>query len=185
MRSPRVPVEEQYRLIMECRQSGLSDHQWCLNNDINPGTFYNWVKRLRQNSCRDIPERNQLADRKVVQQEVVKIEMNAAAPIDFVGTSTMELAMGWWYPNPYSSQDPDIMGDVLDMAFNTENKELVVILSNGQIMFCHEKYCRFHSAVDMITNFNVDAYDFRGCICSESITNQIRQNGGLIDKVFH
>lgn len=94
MRSPRVPVEEQYRLIMECRQSGLSDHQWCLNNDINPGTFYNWVKCLRQNSCRDIPERNQLADQKVVQQEVVKIEMNAATPIDFVGTSTMELAIG-------------------------------------------------------------------------------------------
>lgn len=87
--------------------------------------------------------------------------------------------MGWWYPNPYSSQDPAIKGDVLDMAFNTENKELVAILSNGQIMFCHEKYCRFHSAIDMITNFNVDAYDFRGCICSESITNQIRQNGGL------
>ena len=94
MRSPRVPVEEQYRLIMECRQSGLSDHQWCLNNDITPGTFYNWVKRLRQNRCRDIPERNQLADQKVVQQEVVKIEMNAATPIDFVGTSTMELAIG-------------------------------------------------------------------------------------------
>lgn len=39
MRAPRVPVEEQYRLIMECRKSGLSDYQWCLNNDINPGTF--------------------------------------------------------------------------------------------------------------------------------------------------
>ena len=88
--------------------------------------------------------------------------------------------MGWWYSNPYSSQDPAIKGDVLDMAFNTENKELAVILSNGQIMFCHEKYCRFHSAVDIITNFNVDMYDFRGCICSESIKNQIRQNGGLI-----
>ena len=48
MRAPRVPVEEQYRLIMEYRKSGLSDHQWCLNNDINPGTFYNWVKRLRK-----------------------------------------------------------------------------------------------------------------------------------------
>ena len=88
--------------------------------------------------------------------------------------------MGWWYSNPYSSQDPAIKGDVLDMAFNTENKELAVILSNGQIMFCHEKYCRFHSAVAIITNFNVDMYDFRGCICSESIKNQIRQNGGLI-----
>ncbi len=37
MRAPRVPVEEQYRLIMECRKNGLSDYQWCLNNDINPG----------------------------------------------------------------------------------------------------------------------------------------------------
>ena len=46
MRAPRVPVEEQYRLIMEYRKSALSDYQWCLNNDINPGTSYNWVKRL-------------------------------------------------------------------------------------------------------------------------------------------
>ena len=94
MRSPRIPVEEQYRLIMECRQSGLSDHQWCLNKGINLGTFYNWVKRLRQNNCCDIPERNQLADRKVIQQEVAKIEMNAATPIDFVCTNTMDLMIG-------------------------------------------------------------------------------------------
>lgn len=93
MRAPRVPVEEQYRLIMECRQSGLSDHQWCLNNDINPGTFYNWVKRLRQNSCCDIPERNQLTDRKDIPQKVVKIEMNAT-PIDFAAANTMELMIG-------------------------------------------------------------------------------------------
>lgn len=38
---PRVLIEQQYRLIMECRKSRLSDNQWCLNNDINPGTFYN------------------------------------------------------------------------------------------------------------------------------------------------
>ena len=48
MRSKRIPVEEQYRLIMECRQSGLTDHQWCVEHDIKPGTFYNWVRRLRQ-----------------------------------------------------------------------------------------------------------------------------------------
>ena len=30
MRSKRIPAEEQYRLIMECRQSGLTDHQWCV-----------------------------------------------------------------------------------------------------------------------------------------------------------
>lgn len=54
MRSKRIPTEEQYRLIMECRQSGLTDHQWCVEHDIKPGTFYNWVKRLRQKGCVDL-----------------------------------------------------------------------------------------------------------------------------------
>ena len=89
--------------------------------------------------------------------------------------------MGWWYSNPYKKEDPTVRGDILDLSFNTENQELVTILSNGQIMFCHEKYCRFHSATDIITNFNVNAYDFRGCICDRTIREQIRQNGGLIE----
>ena len=60
MRAPRLPVEEQYRLIMECRKRGLSDYQWCLNNDINPGIVYNWVKCLRKNGCGS-PAKNQLS----------------------------------------------------------------------------------------------------------------------------
>jgi len=89
MRAPRVPVEEQYRLIMECRKSGLSDYQWCLNNDINPGTFYNWVKRLRKNGCGDIPEKNQLSTYGQSHQEVVKIEMNSiSVPTENKNTDT-------------------------------------------------------------------------------------------------
>jgi len=88
--------------------------------------------------------------------------------------------MGWWYPNPYSKEDPVIQGDILDLSFNIKNQELVDILSNGQIMFCHEKYCRYHGATDTITKFNVSAYDFLGCICDQMIREQIRQNGGLI-----
>lgn len=48
MNTQRRTAEEQYQLIMECRSSGLSDYQWCTEHDINPGTFYNWVKRLRK-----------------------------------------------------------------------------------------------------------------------------------------
>lgn len=44
MRANAVAADEQYRLIMECRASGLTDYQWCLEHDIKPGTFYNWVK---------------------------------------------------------------------------------------------------------------------------------------------
>ena len=39
MRSKRIPAEEQYRLIMECRQSGLTDHQWCVERKRKIGSF--------------------------------------------------------------------------------------------------------------------------------------------------
>lgn len=40
--------DEQIKLIMECRQSGLTDFEWCRQHAINVGTFYNWVKRLKR-----------------------------------------------------------------------------------------------------------------------------------------
>ena len=98
MRSPRVPAEEQYRLIMECRKSGLSDHQWCLNNDINPGTFYNWVSRLRKSNSVDIPDKNPVSAYVPTDQEVLKIEMNSLSASNAIDKSTdvsvMELVTG-------------------------------------------------------------------------------------------
>lgn len=75
MKAPRIPADEQFRLIMECRASGLIDHEWCLQNDINPGTFYNWVKRLRQKGYAGIPYamRNPVPHK----QEIVKIQLAA------------------------------------------------------------------------------------------------------------
>lgn len=52
----RVPADQQYQLIMECRNSGISDYQWCKEHGIHPGTFYNWVSRLRKKACCKIPE---------------------------------------------------------------------------------------------------------------------------------
>ena len=72
MRATRIPADEQFRLIMECRASGLTDHEWCLQNDIKPGTFYNWVKRLRQKGCTEIPDA--LNGHSPRRQEIVKIE---------------------------------------------------------------------------------------------------------------
>ena len=74
MTSKRVPFEEQLKLIMECRRSGLSDYQWCREHGINPATFYNWVSRHRQKACETIPpaERKNAAASPV--QEVVRID---------------------------------------------------------------------------------------------------------------
>lgn len=48
MKAKRVNREEQLKLIMECRSSGLSDYQWCETHGIHAGTFYNWVSKLRK-----------------------------------------------------------------------------------------------------------------------------------------
>ena len=42
-RKARVPMAEQIRLINECRQSGMTDADWCRENDIAVSTFYNWL----------------------------------------------------------------------------------------------------------------------------------------------
>lgn len=71
----RVSADQQYQLIMECRNSGLTDYQWCKEHGIHPGTFYNWVSRLRKRACYDIPapaSRGSLAPSDV--PEVVKLD---------------------------------------------------------------------------------------------------------------
>lgn len=73
MRAKPVTADEQYRLIMECRASSLTDYQWCIEHNIKPGTFYNWVKRLRQKECATVP--SAVETRRPVKQEIVKINL--------------------------------------------------------------------------------------------------------------
>ena len=47
----RTPMSEQLRLITECRQSGLTDADWCRENGVNPSTFYSWLARCRKSAC--------------------------------------------------------------------------------------------------------------------------------------
>lgn len=80
MRAKPVTADEQYRLIMECRSSGLTDYQWCIEHDIKPGTFYNWVKRLRQKGCVDVHPAGK--NKQSFKQEIVKIDFpNSSTPI--------------------------------------------------------------------------------------------------------
>lgn len=88
--------------------------------------------------------------------------------------------MGWWYANPYRGEDPAIDGDILDIAFNAHNKQLVAIMANGRIMFCDETYCHYHDSFNIITAFDVNAYDFKGCLCPSELKEQLRHNGAEV-----
>ena len=129
MRSKRIPVEEQYRLIMECRQSGLTDHQWCVEHDIKPGTFYNWVKRLRQKGCVDLPASTGRTYRAPEGQEVVRVEFHDTDPIpyeqplnvipaaternNFSVAESMKLSVGSFHLTIPNGTDPQLLAQTL------------------------------------------------------------------------
>ena len=47
----RITIQEKFELIMECRNSGLSDYQWCKQHGLSPSTFYGYVKQVRKHNC--------------------------------------------------------------------------------------------------------------------------------------
>lgn len=119
MRASKVSAKEQYRLVMECRASGLTDCQWCLEHGIKPGTFYNWVKRLRRNPDLEVPAAHQRQTASV-KQEVVKVEFQQSAteeseaitaclPTGALSCLAMELKIGTTEIRVYNGTDPQIL----------------------------------------------------------------------------
>lgn len=95
MRAKPILPDEQLRLILECRNSGLSDYQWCQNNGIKSGTFYNWVSRLRKNGAAVPPCQRKTNTHTVVEQSVVKMNLVSEPEIfsSFVDQNSHEKAM--------------------------------------------------------------------------------------------
>lgn len=77
-----------FALINECRTSGLSDHQWCKENDVCYSTFYYHVKQLQKEAC-ELPT----SIRKCIvpmEQEVVPLNFSEIEePIYTTGTHTI------------------------------------------------------------------------------------------------
>ena len=75
--SPSRSDEEWFKIINECRRSGLSDSQWCKQQDIRESTFFCAVSRLRKKAYA-IPNRDKSIDilpDSLPKQEVVRIDI--------------------------------------------------------------------------------------------------------------
>ena len=68
--------DEWFKLIQECRKSGLSDAQWCALNGINRNSLSTAIKRLRKCSYA-IPSRSSddIYDLTIPKQDVVKVDI--------------------------------------------------------------------------------------------------------------
>ncbi len=75
----RRTLDEWYKLVTQCRQSGLSDEQWCLCNGIKKYSLYSVIKRLRQKAYAvPKPMRNshdEIHDLTLPKQDVVQVDI--------------------------------------------------------------------------------------------------------------
>lgn len=74
MKSGEISSEEKFRLVMECRQSGQTDNQWCMAHNVSRSTFYRWIREMRRKACLEIPERASLPQ-VTEKQDVVRIDI--------------------------------------------------------------------------------------------------------------
>lgn len=123
MKAKRVNREEQLKLIMECRSSGLSDYQWCESHGIHSGTFYNWVSKLRKAGV-TIPDSESKHLGTPVHQEVVKVDLvpNPAPSTTIMEQNTRILAT----PATDASVAMEIvMANSTIRFFNNTNPDLI------------------------------------------------------------
>ncbi len=121
-----VRKPDQIKLIIECRQSGLSDYQWCRKQGIHFGIFYNWVSKLRKAGY-TIPDSESKSSALPASQEVVKLdpaEHEASAPAmagqkaDFPSLSAApsiaaEMECGNIRVCIFNGADPDVIRNTL------------------------------------------------------------------------
>lgn len=84
---------------------------------------------------------------------------------------------GLWEQNKFRGNRHIIDGDILDIAFNLYNQQIVAILSNGKIMYCSDTHCKYIDSFNIIAAFNVDSYDFSHCSCSNDLRISLTRNG--------
>lgn len=118
--------DEKKRLIMMCRQSGLSDYQWCRENDINCSTFYNWVKKLRDMACQEVliesvtnhqvtPARQDVVRVTVLPKDEPISVINDTRPTADAESASIELNLNGCNIKIHNNADPALLAHTINL----------------------------------------------------------------------
>lgn len=122
--SPSRSDEEWFRIINECRRSGLSDSQWCKQHDIRESTFFCAVSRLRKKAYA-IPNRDKSIDilpDSLPKQEVVRIDIELE-PLQLSKPEPMQVMPATYLDNSHTIEI-DVHG-INIRVFNSVDRELL------------------------------------------------------------
>ena len=122
--SPSRSDEEWFRIINECRRSGLSDSQWCKQHDIRDSTFFCAVSRLRKKAYA-IPDRSKSIDvlsESLPKQDVVRIDIEPE-PLQLSKPESMQVMPATYLDNSHTIEI-DVHG-INIRVFNSVDRELL------------------------------------------------------------
>ena len=122
--SPSRSDEEWFKIINECRRSGLSDSQWCKQHDIRESTFFCAVSRLRKKAYA-IPNRDKSIDilpDSRPKQEVVRIDIEPE-PLQLSKPEPMQVMPVTYLDNSHTIEI-DVHG-INIRVFNSVDRELL------------------------------------------------------------
>lgn len=122
--SPSRSDEEWFKIINECRRSGLSDSQWCKQHDIRESTFFCAVSRLRKKAYA-IPNRDKSIDilpDSLPKQEVVRIDIEPE-PLQLSKPEPMQVMPATYLDNSHTIEI-DVHG-INIRVFNSVDRELL------------------------------------------------------------
>ena len=70
-------MKEWAEMVRECRSSGLTVKDWCMNNGINIKTYYYRLKRVRDFICDNKLKNNMVNNNLSVQHDIVPVPMTS------------------------------------------------------------------------------------------------------------
>ena len=128
-RAPGRSLDEWMELVIQCRQSGLTDAAWCNEHGISPSCFYNAVTRLRKKACQ-IPEpagKASTLDLTSYKQDVVQIAIEPeTSPAELVSDKDNR---SMYHDNPHTIEI-ETRGLMIRMN-NTVHPSLLKILMDA------------------------------------------------------
>lgn len=78
-KSKRLSQEEKYRIVCECRSSGLPACKWLAEHEIYESSYYSWIKQLKRKAYELPPlskeaviERNEIVQINPVPEAIVQ-----------------------------------------------------------------------------------------------------------------
>ena len=120
--------QEWIGIITTCRQSGLSDSDWCRINDIPSSSFYNAVSRLRRKACK-LPEPTAPTSETLdltTRQDVVRIDIEPTTTEAPSGPASAVSPMVNTVPNLDNAHTIEILSPGLSILINNQAEPSLV-----------------------------------------------------------